>query len=190
MTIKTPGSRKRLREFLEGYLAEMTFVLRRDADAGLVRLLQDAIAGLEALDYGEAHSIFKPTATGRRGLRPAEARRLQVQALRHESALRCLGHSRDGARKKIADAYGVSPDRIRDWLRALKHEDPDAAEQLRQMAREPSPHLGHAARTARAEILISRAARRNGASLKDLKTTARKSKPRPPAPKGGRKHLS
>jgi hypothetical protein len=85
----------------------------------IMRLLGPVLSALDDLDHGQAPPLFKPTPTRRRTSRPADARRLQLSALRHEAALRRRGMSQEQARGEVADAYEVSVETIRSWKKKL-----------------------------------------------------------------------
>ncbi len=73
-----------------------------------------------ALDYGEAQSIFAPSKTKAKGLKPYPAKKSRITALGFVDLLRANGYQAGAAIAKVAAAYGVSRASIKQWQKELK----------------------------------------------------------------------
>jgi len=112
-------TRSDLRAFLEGERARLeegveapphNYELR-------LRLLNRAIQGLDALDYGEVQPMFAPSGEHRWGTQPFKARNLQTAAVGHVSVLQEMGLSVKDAIEKVAERYGYgnTPSTVTKW---------------------------------------------------------------------------
>jgi len=75
--------------------------------------LKDA---LEALDKGEVHSVFQPTAEGRHG-EPWTWDKMRARAVEHVVFLHGQGVQLRIARQRVGTAMKVSPETLRQWER-------------------------------------------------------------------------
>ena len=111
--------RKRLQEFL---LNRIDLLKRaRSDDEELLATLQEAVRGLENLDYGQIDEIFSLPKWAH-GRQPANVRRYQAHAVGHVFSL----HKKTGltvadAEETVAKAYGITSDALRQWKTKLKN---------------------------------------------------------------------
>jgi len=119
---KSPELRVRLRAFLEKLHDEYEAADPSQEGLEIMQLLAPVLSALDDLEHGETPPVFKPTPTKRRGSRPAQVRRLQLWALRHEAALRRLPMKKQDARSAVAAKYDVTEDAIKTWERYLKRD--------------------------------------------------------------------
>jgi hypothetical protein len=83
-------------------------------------LVQKAIAGLEALDFGEVQPLFAPLSSGRK--RDLTLLKLQLRAIAMVEYRRPLGLSKEKALAVVSDALNVSPHTLLSWEQRLKKE--------------------------------------------------------------------
>jgi len=120
MPNKPPAIRTQLLDLLERWLeADEGEPLSPEART----LFEITVRGLRDLDHGEIPEIFELIKSKRRVSRPAEVRRLELWALRHEAALvRNKYMNKTKARREIAAAYGKSVELLKTWDNDLKSE--------------------------------------------------------------------
>jgi hypothetical protein len=108
--VKNPIRRERLRIFLENLLKENSEALQAK---NLKPLIQQAVEGLAALDYGEVHALFA------RGKKRGgyTLRKLRMQALGFADLLipKNAKGDDDPAIRTVADAYGEHAPAFRKW---------------------------------------------------------------------------
>ena len=83
-------------------------------------LVQKAIDGLEALDYGEVQPLFAPVSSGRK--RDLTLLKLQLRAIATVEYRRRLGFSKEKALAVVSDALNVSPHTPLSWEPRLRNE--------------------------------------------------------------------
>lgn len=112
-------------------------------------VVQDLIASLEALDYGEVATVFKPYNVGLHG-DSYSWERMRLLALEHVGFLLGQGVHKGVAQKRVAAAMKkVAPGTLRKWEQDAK-ERPEAARQIQLaidagrllVARESNSNLG------------------------------------------------
>jgi transposase-like protein len=84
-----------------------------------LRVLQEAVDGLDSLDWGEIPDIFAPT-KGKRGKHPAAAKRLTAKAAQYVGVVREMGLSPKKALALVAKEFGEEPGTIRQWIKELR----------------------------------------------------------------------
>jgi len=77
--------------------------------------LREALEGLHALGYGEAMPIFTPRKTNDHGATPYSALKFRMKAVGFVDLLCKKGYKAGIAQAKVAGAYGVSGETIKDW---------------------------------------------------------------------------
>jgi hypothetical protein len=104
----------RLRKFLEGQLA---LIEKSESPRmmGLKACLKAAVEGLHALKYGEVMPMFAPSKTSDHGVTPYSALKYRMIAVGFVDLLQKKGNLAGKAKHKVADAYGVSVETIKDW---------------------------------------------------------------------------
>jgi hypothetical protein len=120
-------TRAQIIQILEG---ELNAIEDRDTEdnAQIHHVLKVLIVNLKAVEAGdEAPALFIPTKVKAKGKRPATLRKCRLIAIGAVSALRKAGYKVENAIDIVADAYGLSPDAIRQWRKTLgKDTDPEA----------------------------------------------------------------
>ncbi len=114
-------TREDLRSYLEGERSKITENLQNwRYDRGKdIRILNEAIDGLRALDGGEVPPIFLKTNKKSWGDWPVQALVLELKALQHIAKLREIGYSASKAYTRVAKRYQVEVDQIKQWRRRL-----------------------------------------------------------------------
>jgi hypothetical protein len=113
-------TRIRLRNFLKGQLKSME---KSESNQGSVLkpLLQEAVEGLVALDYGESQPMFVPGDKNgsHDGTKPYTIRKLQMQALGYADLLIANNYKGKGTViRTVAAAYGKKADAFRGWRKS------------------------------------------------------------------------
>jgi hypothetical protein len=103
-------AREKFRALLENQLK-----LMEKSNSPEARLLQVAIEGLVALNYGEAHAIYRPSDRkgSHDGTRPYTIRKLKMQALGFADLL--IANNYKPAIHIVATAYGETTDTFTNW---------------------------------------------------------------------------
>jgi hypothetical protein len=86
-------------------------------------LLQEAVEGLVALDYGESQPMFVPgdKKGSHDGTKPYTIRKLQMQALGFADLLIANNYKGDAAAiRTVASAYGQKADALRGWRKSKR----------------------------------------------------------------------
>jgi hypothetical protein len=111
IVISTP--RKRLRTFLEQYLA-------KESGSSQAPLLRAVMEGLVALNYGEAQPVFKPGArkNSHDGALPYTIRKLKMRALGFADLLKANNFK--PAISTVAEAYGLSTEAYGAWRKSKR----------------------------------------------------------------------
>jgi hypothetical protein len=99
-----------LREFLENHLHTI-----ESQGATAPRWLHEAIFGLNALQYGETHSIFGVEKTDDWGIAPCQAKIAKMIAVGILDLLDLKGFKAGMARAKVGNAFGKDVETIKTW---------------------------------------------------------------------------
>jgi hypothetical protein len=107
-------------EVLEGELNALEERELEDSAANaLHQVLQHLIAGLKALEGGEAPPLFVPKKVKARGKWPATVRKLRLHAICAVATLRMAGCLAHEATSLVADAFAVDDETVRKWRKTL-----------------------------------------------------------------------
>jgi len=114
--------RKRIRSVLESDRPS------EFADAFVLSILEDVLAGLNDLDDGEVPVVFMPSPRRSRGLKPAEVGRIRLRAVSYIAALTKRGMKLDAAIAEIAAVLLRDDEAVRKWraaaLKKMRTVDP------------------------------------------------------------------
>jgi hypothetical protein len=116
-------------------VGEINAIEDRDTEdnAQIHQVLNVLSASLKALEGGEVPPLFTPKNVTAKGKRPATLRKCRLIAIGAVSALRKAGYKVENAIDIVADAYGLSPDAMRQWRKTLGNDTDPEAQALMQL---------------------------------------------------------
>jgi hypothetical protein len=111
-------------------------------------LCETVLEALEALEFGEVRSIFRPVSAGKK--RDLTERRLMLQAVAMVRFRRfAYGMKLKPALEEVAEVIATSPETIKSWEGRLKNENPRQLDEALVFAERSALEVAHALKEGR-----------------------------------------
>ena len=127
-------NRERLKQFLVLEIESLEGAPEPDKE--LLKVLYEAVDGLDNLDFGQTDEIFAVVDVQSWGQLPATAKRYKAHAIGYVLLLNEMGVSIANAERKVASRYGIEANNLHQWRKIIgKSTDPRLQEIIRRSGR-------------------------------------------------------